>query len=72
MKKRRKLSARGGFALLAGLFVIVFFGSFLLGRYPVGPVTLVKLLLSRVIELPQTWAGGAEAALFQKIGRAHV
>lgn len=65
MEKRRGLSAPGGFILLAVLFLVVFFGSFLLGRYPVDPITLVKLLLSRVVEIPQTWADGAESAFFQ-------
>lgn len=53
------------FILLGAAFLLVFFGSFLLGRYPVGPVTLIKLLLSRVMEIPQTWADGAEAVFFQ-------
>lgn len=65
MEKRRGLGAPGGFILLALLFLVVFFGSFLLGRYPVDPITLVKLLLSRVVEIPQTWADGAESAFFQ-------
>ena len=60
-------SSRNGlkFAILAGGFLLVFFGSFLLGRYPVDPLTLVKLLLSRIVEIPQTWADGAESSVFQ-------
>lgn len=53
------------FALLGVAFLLVFFGSFLLGRYPVDPITLVKLLLSRVVEIPQTWTAGAESSFFQ-------
>lgn len=37
----------------------------MLGRYPVDPLTLVKLLLSRVAEIPRTWTPGAESAFFQ-------
>lgn len=53
------------FALLGAAFLLVFFGSFLLGRYPVDPITLVKLLLSRVAAIPQSWTAGAESAFFQ-------
>lgn len=53
------------FALLGSLFLIAFFGSFLLGRYPVDPITLIKLLVSRIIEIPRTWDVGAESAFFQ-------
>lgn len=53
------------FALLGVAFLLVFFGSFLLGRYPVDPLTLGKLLLSRVANIPQTWTDGAESVFFQ-------
>lgn len=53
------------FAVLGAVFVLVFFASFLLGRYPVGPVTLIKLLVSRVADIAPTWEPGAEAAVFQ-------
>ena len=56
---------RRRFILLAAAFVIVFFVSFLLGRYPVDPVTLLKLFLSRVFEITPSWEAGAEAAVFQ-------
>ncbi len=47
--------------LFAGCFVI----SFLLGRYPIDPVTLIKILLSQVVEISQTWPEQAETVVFQ-------
>jgi iron complex transport system permease protein len=50
--------------LLAILFAVCFFGSFLLGKYPVDPPTLIKVLLSRVIDLPHDWSSQVETVLF--------
>lgn len=50
--------------LYALLFVAVFFISFALGRYPIDPVTLVKVLLSRVFPFEQTWSAQAETVVF--------
>ena len=52
------------YILLAIIFVICFFGSFLIGKYPIDPVTLVKVLLSRVLDIPQDWPSQAETVLF--------
>ena len=52
------------YTLLVTLFIICFFGSFLLGKYPIDPVTLIKILLSKVIEIPQDWPNQAETVLF--------
>ena len=65
MRSAAVMGNRTRFAVLAGVFLLVFFGSFLLGRYPVSPMTLVKLLLSRVVELPRTWDAGAEVSVLQ-------
>jgi iron complex transport system permease protein len=68
--KHRKLSlGTGSFLLLGVLFVVVFLGSFLLGRYPVSPSTLVRLLLARVFPLTQTWTAGEEAAFALRFPR---
>jgi iron complex transport system permease protein len=50
-------------------FLIVFFGSFLLGRYPVSPLTLCRLLLAKVLPLEQTWTSGEEAAVLLRLPR---
>lgn len=50
--------------LLAVAFVAIFFVSFALGRYPVDPITLVKVLLSRVVDIPVTWSRQVETVIF--------
>ena len=47
------------------LFILVFFLSFASGRYPVDPVTLVKVLVSRIADIPQTWTDQAETVIFR-------
>jgi len=54
--------------MLAAL-VLVFLASFVvscaLGRYPLSPLTVLKLLVSRIVEIPVTWLPQAETVLFQ-------
>lgn len=50
---------------LSVLFIACFFGSFLLGRYPVYPATLVRVLLSRLLPLKADWPSEAETVIFQ-------
>lgn len=50
--------------VLAAAFIVVFFGSFMLGRYPIMPDELIKILLSKVIEINQTWPEAAETVIF--------
>lgn len=40
--------------------VVFFFVSFLLGRYPVSPGTVVYILASQIVDIPQTWTDTAE------------
>lgn len=47
-------------ALLAGGVVL----SFLLGRYPVGPAELARILLSRVFSIEPSWPEAAELVVF--------
>lgn len=53
------------FTMLVVIFIVVFFGSFMLGRYPVSPIELVKILLSGIIDMPQSWPDAAENVIFQ-------
>ncbi|MGN1001772.1 MAG: FecCD family ABC transporter permease [Oscillospiraceae bacterium] len=70
-KTEKKSAYRWKFLLLAGAFLLVFFGSFLLGRYRVGFPTLLKIVWARILELvsrgrillPQTWTGVEEAVV---------
>lgn len=46
--------------LVGGVFL-----SFLIGRYPVGPFDLVRILLSRVLPITPDWAQKAELVVFK-------
>lgn len=50
--------------LLFVVFLAIFFISFALGRYPVDPITLTKILLSRIFDIEQDWARQAETVVF--------
>lgn len=41
------------------------FSSFLLGRYPISPLELVKILLSKIFPISPTWDAQLETVLFQ-------
>lgn len=62
MSNRKRIKIRC--ALLTILFAVCFFGSFLLGKYPIDPPTLIKILLSKLIDIPSDWSGKAETVLF--------
>lgn len=46
------------------LFVVCFFGSFMLGRYPIEPWTLIRVLASRIIPITPDWPSQVETVLF--------
>ena len=46
------------------LFAVCFFGSFMLGRYPIEPWTLIRVLASRVIPVTPDWPTQVETVLF--------
>ena len=60
MKEKIKLKT----TILILAFIVVFFGSFILGRYPIMPGELIKILLSRVVDVQQTWPDAAEMVVF--------
>lgn len=51
--------------LLSGVLVVLFFTSFLLGRYPVSFSEAVKILIAKVFPLEQTWADATETAVLR-------
>lgn len=52
--------------LLAGCFLLVFFGSFMLGRYPVTPADLVRILINKISPVfPVSWEAAAETVVWQ-------
>ena len=46
------------------LFIAVFLLSFNFGRYPVSPIELIKILLSRFFSIEQSWPDSAETIVF--------
>ena len=42
------------------LYILIFILSFSFGRYPVDPITLIKILLSKIFPIEQTWSRQAE------------
>ena len=46
------------------IYIAVFFISFSIGRFPIGPVELVKILLSRILPINADWTPQAESVVF--------
>lgn len=63
MKSKKCIRVR--LTLLIIIFVFCFFISFALGRYPIKPNELIKILLSRIFPLKQTWPKEMETILFK-------
>lgn len=47
------------------VFILVFFLSFFVGRYPINPFTLIKVLLSKIFPITQTWNNSVENVIFK-------
>ena len=59
-----KNSDKAPFAILILLYCAVFVLSFSIGRFPVGPVELIKILLSRIFPITPDWTSQAESVVF--------
>ena len=64
-KEKRRLSFRSRSLILLAASIVVFFGSFMVGKYPVMPEELIRILLSRIADIPQTWPQAAETVVFE-------
>ena len=68
-KERAKISRINIFtpkfkiSLLLLLFLVVFLGSFSLGRYSVEYSELIKILLSKIVPIDKTWTDGMETVV---------
>ncbi|EHL06731.1 iron chelate uptake ABC transporter, FeCT family, permease protein [Desulfitobacterium hafniense DP7] len=51
--------------LLVALTVALFFGSFLVGRYPIPPQTVMDIILSQFLPIPQYWDSTLETVVMQ-------
>lgn len=65
MEHGKRTNTRAFFVSMSVLFVIVFFVSFALGRYPIPPVTVIKVLLSKILPIAETWSKSVETVIFQ-------
>lgn len=50
--------------ILVIAFIVVFFGSFMIGKYPIMPDELIRILLSKIFDIQQTWPEAAETVVF--------
>ncbi len=60
----RKSDKAPEIAVLIILYVLVFVLSFSIGRYPVNPLELIKILLSRILPITPDWTPQAESVVF--------
>ena len=59
-----KLSKPSLIAALVIVYIAVFILSFSIGRFPITPPELIKILLSRIFPITQDWSVQAEAVVF--------
>lgn len=64
-KKEAPKNFKTRFTVLVVCFVVVFFGSFMLGKYPIMPDELIRIIASRFFDIQQTWPDAAENVVFQ-------
>lgn len=46
------------------IFLLAFVFSFAMGHYPIDPITLIKVLLSKVFPITKTWTTAVESVIF--------
>ena len=46
-------------------FILCFFASFFLGRYPITPKKLIEVVASRILPIEKTWTSAVEHVIFQ-------
>jgi iron complex transport system permease protein len=51
--------------ILAGLTIVLFFGSFLIGRYPISPKTVIDILISQFADIQPYWESTMEQVVMQ-------
>lgn len=66
MDRKQESTGKSALTLPALACVVIFFASFLLGRYPIRPTVLLRILLNRVgASFPPTWEAAAQAVVLQ-------
>ena len=64
-KDQHRINYRGRLIALIIAFIIIFFGSFMVGQYPIMPDELIRIICSRFMDITQTWPDAAENVVFQ-------
>ena len=65
MERGNRKNSHVFFLSMSLLFVAIFFISFALGRYPIPPQTVLKVLLSKIFPIAETWSKSVETVIFQ-------
>ena len=52
-------------AVFAALFLVVFVASFAVGKFPISPGELIRILFGKLTNAPQTWSNEAELVIFR-------
>jgi iron complex transport system permease protein len=60
-----KLNWVSAVTLLSGILVFLFIISFALGRYPVSPLDVIRVMVSHVVPAEHTWSGTIETVVMQ-------
>jgi iron complex transport system permease protein len=61
----KKLNWVSAVTLLSGILVFLFIISFALGRYPVSPLDVIRVLVSHVVPMDHTWSGTIGTVVMQ-------
>ena len=61
----KKLSGVSAFVILAILLAALFILSFAMGRYPISPLNVIKILFSHVLPIQQTWPDIMNTVVYQ-------
>lgn len=70
-KENSMLAVRSGEYFAVKIFVLIcftlvlFFGSFLVGRFPIPPKTVIDIILSKITHIPQYWDNTLETVVLQ-------
>ena len=64
-KEKGKTGYKTRFILLTVIFAAAFFLSCVLGRYSISPGQFFGAILSRFVDIPQTWPSAVETVLFE-------
>ena len=61
----KKMGGVSAGVILAGVLAVLFILSFAMGRYPISPLNVVKILASHILPLRHTWPGIMDTVMIQ-------